>query len=139
MRINRLHDWSVRWWHQLEPAERAIVKLSAMVFMLLLTVGALGVALQAEANANTAKTRALANCEQDFYVAQSPAILPTAKSTGTGTLGYHLIVSDRLAYYTAHCDLGPLAPTDPVVRAWMVANRGDNLVEKFLQIRPDGN
>lgn len=89
--------------------------------------------------AHIASQRAQAACEQDFYVAQSPAILPSANSPGTSTLGYHLIVSDRLAYYTAQCHLGPLAPTDPVVRAWMVANRGDNLVQKFLQLRPDGN
>lgn len=93
----------------LRRVNRFILQITVFCALLLVAVGALTIALFAEAGASHANTRVLAACE--FHKSIADAAIPAK----TSELGLKIIAGSRTFYEVAGCNLGPLKPADPRV------------------------
>lgn len=89
-------------------------RLTLLAWTLVMVLGVtLGIVLALH-RADTASREAKAQCVLDKLAAEAP-IIPHGQVGATSELGLKISAGTRQAYYDADCQLGRLAPADPLI------------------------
>lgn len=94
---------------------RLVWKLTYSLAAALVVIAALSISLISNVTANSASAQSQAACQLYHDGANAPV------APSTSPLGLHFSAGLRVAYYGAHCHLGPLNPVDPRVKPYLPA------------------